>query len=181
MKVFMINSTLFTDAQMEQLLTQLLSLYAPSTTLNFDQVIGKNFFSFFKEFVTQFVANSFGSKIWAQFLLLFFRRDIDSKYRKTILSELHDVLHFLNVEPLESPSTIVRHLSPAESDTDVLKLYEEALSNGTLNKSRNSYLYWIAVHHLSAFVFAEGTSQWLQSICLHNILSNAPKVLASSS
>lgn len=49
-----------------------------------------------------------------------------------------------------------RYLFPAERDAILLNLYMRAIMEGTVTKQRAPVPYWLAVHHLVAFLFGGG-------------------------
>ncbi|KAL6072278.1 RNA polymerase II associated protein 1 [Balamuthia mandrillaris] len=182
MKAFLICPTdqLFDNAVMA-LLQQLLVLFLTSSTsassrrmtngfLDFEQHIGESFYNFFVRLLDQFQSVSFGHKVFAQYLFLFLQTRYRVEYRRTLWNQLNDSLYLLSLP--EHPQygmadeeneedgkegqllpSFEAYLLPKEQDRDMLTIYESALVGGKIRPSRCKHLYWIAVHHLAAFIF----------------------------
>ncbi|KAL6041875.1 RNA polymerase II associated protein 1 [Balamuthia mandrillaris] len=182
MKAFLICPTdqLFDNAVMA-LLQQLLVLFLTSSAsassrrmtngfLDFEQHIGESFYNFFVRLLDQFQSVSFGHKVFAQYLFLFLQTRYRVEYRRTLWNQLNDSLYLLSLpeyphngiadEENEEDGkegqllpSFETYLLPKEQDRDMLAIYESALVGGKIRPSRCKHLYWIAVHHLAAFIF----------------------------
>ena len=119
------------------------------TFLDFDTQVGPTFYDIFLKLVEQFSSSSFGDKTFARFLSIFFRMEYSSKYRKALWTDLMGLLHCFS---MEVPERIEKYLFPLEKDPTLLGLYTAGLMKSNL---QSSWLYWVAIHHLSCFLFSK--------------------------
>jgi len=175
MLIFLINTSTFLDPQVDELVLKLFNYYIERPKpLNFESSLGGKFYDSVIEFLEQFQSASFGNKTFAKFLHYLLRMEYDSKYRHLIWNELRDVLQLLSVEPQVN---VDGYFYPIETSSDVLLLYESCLVSGQVTIERNQFLYWIAIHHLSCFIFGQdnGSLDWIKKQIMRNILVEGSK------
>lgn len=173
MEVFMLDTSLFLEDQIESLLANFLELYAQ--TMNpADLEFEPGFYNFFLAFVQQFIACSFGNPTFTKYLTFFMRMDYNPKYRKAIWTEVKEILNLLAVHPFSSDQPF---LYPLEVDSELLRLYLDALLSKRLVLERNLFLYKVAIHHLALYIFNEEQtakgSDWLRKELLKDLIMGA--------
>jgi hypothetical protein len=181
METFLINSDLFFDANVSGLQTHLLRIYANKTprilagTKTHTGISTASVFdTLLTDLIEQFVSVSYGDPWFGQVFHLFLDMECDSKYRIIIWGELAHMLRTLTKSPLDK---MERYLFPLETNSDMLHKYELALINEHVGPETNVLLFWVAIHHLSTWIFSNTTIGWDQQIVLERLIEYTTKVI----
>jgi hypothetical protein len=115
---------------------------------------GKSFYPFFKDFIELFISDSMGDANFARMVLLLLREEYPLDYRLVIWRECRELMQSLSAAgqlPLDKEG----FLFPLERSADAQGLLVELLAGApaALTAERNSDLYQIALHHVSAYLF----------------------------
>jgi len=174
MKVYLLDPDLFLEPSVSGVLKDLIYFFLTNRKFtSYDKIpeLSFGFFSFFQKFLDQFVATSYGDTSFAQLLLPFLRMEYGTDYRATIFSDLYELMHFFqNTAPLPD---VKGYLYPLETDPNMLHTYKTAVCEGRLTPHKTYFIYWIAIHHLSCFIWNESESAWLREQFLMYILTEA--------
>lgn len=132
------------------------------------------------DLVESFVASGHNSSVFAAFVFFFMRADLPYDFRMVVWSTLAPAWRLLRLDPsVMSSSSLVRlHLEPQESNKRVLALMEEAVRHGQLTAAKNRVVFWLAVHHLSLWVFGTLEEEWLRLQMLKRLKQSCPDVFA---
>ncbi|CAG8515241.1 11064_t:CDS:10 [Ambispora gerdemannii] len=161
MKVFLLKGELYRDPEINCLMEKLVEMYtlqkallnsklnkvnelaaatttfgksAPSPPLEnvASHVLEIPFYQIFTDFCSNYASESFGHKLFARLLLIPLATGLYSiDYRMLVWNDMFELLGTIGVQ------------------------YDETISlvSGRVNIRNTPFLYWIAVHHLSGFVF----------------------------
>ncbi|KAH8928695.1 hypothetical protein BT69DRAFT_449685 [Atractiella rhizophila] len=113
------------------------------------------FYQFYSDLLGIFEAVSFGDQAFAKMLILPLSMRYPSDYRSLLWK---DYLHVardirLSVQDAVLEDDIEDYLFPIETNIQVVGAYAKGLLGGMVNEKRNSFLFNIAVHHVSSFIW----------------------------
>ncbi|CAG8484160.1 4297_t:CDS:2 [Ambispora leptoticha] len=137
------------------------------------------FYQLFTDFCASYASESFGHKFFARLLMIPLARGLYSiDYQMLVWNDMFEILGTIGVQYDEiiclPPSFSLRtyneaidndeikrnicesfltYFFPIEEKKAMLQLFIKALMSGRVNIKNTPFLYWIAVHHLSGFVF----------------------------
>lgn len=173
MQLYLVDSQAFLNQKTDKILSALLDVYTrssrphewsmfsspegivlPPQFIRFKTVV---FSQLFSEFVRQFVATSFGNETFARFLILQLWSCLPRESRLAIWNDEAEVLQMvtLPIDKIPAPDGLGSYLYPVEVSSVLLGAYSHALISQRVNKERNPFVYWFAVHHLSSYIFRD--------------------------
>lgn len=168
LQFFLINADIFFESPIAIHLTELLeywlihyqiSVLTPSITTNL-----------ISEVIDHYLSCSYGNEFFGQTFFIFLIMNLEPTYRKQIYNELSDMLDMLKPSS-QMPSTLF--LFPKESSYDIILIQTSLLVTYKVNKDKNSFLYWLFISHISAFISENNNfSTWLKSQIKANLQEN---------
>jgi len=116
----------------------------------FEKTVTGSFYNFFLDFTAQFSGVSFGDKTFAEYISLFARKEFLGEYHRALWSEPE----LFRLFPQHPFIDLSGYLFPLEEKPEWLTLYRNAIQFSQVSSSVAPFFYWVAIHHLSYFVFA---------------------------
>ncbi|KAI9203426.1 uncharacterized protein BJ171DRAFT_443338 [Polychytrium aggregatum] len=122
------------------------------------------FYQLYQGVLEQYCASSFGDPVFSRYIVLPLSMLYPADYRILFWQELVEhvpsfPLTISRVPRLamapDNSQTGREYLYPIETELAVLSLYAKRLAVGSVSKTRSPFLYWLAVHHLSGFLFSD--------------------------
>lgn len=126
------------------------------------------------DLVESFLSHGSESSVFALYVFFFMRADIPFDFRILCWSSLASSWKMLRLD-LKSLD-VSSHLFPLEQNKKVLTLMEDTLKNRGLTMETNSVVYWLAVHHLSGWVFESDEPEWNRLQLLKRLKETQPSV-----
>lgn len=151
-------------------------------TLKYDK--NKSFYDLYTELIIQYAGVSYGLPIFAKFVLFPLQNNQNVSFRKLIWFEYLHALRVINLPfPLENFIDIEAFIKPCETDESLLVAYFNSTSNGVVMKTRNPFVYQIAVENIKNFLNSKNQNEQLlnflkrkienlKNLDLKNALSN---------
>lgn len=160
MCVFLTGNDLFLDKTVHCYLAALLRLYTMPTLLqkmDFEKDIPGlvSFYDLFVALLQQYEAVSFSDPLFGCYVLLPLQQKHNIQLRRAVWVEYRGILRTLHLPLTELLVPVEGFLTPEETDTELLRLYLEALLSGSVQGRWCPVLYLIAIHHVNRFCYTQ--------------------------
>jgi len=174
MKVFFLGDA-FLDPKVNHYLSTLNDRLCGQCS-SFD--VSKMSTNFLQDFLNQFANKAYANPTFIKFVFSFLRMENSVKTRRTVWHELEDMYNLLRIEVKHFDSLDLKSfLFPTERDSEMLHKYVNAIAGGKLSHVMSPVLYWVAVHHLSNYLFDDKESQWIREELFRRLEAETPEAL----
>ncbi|XP_043842659.1 RNA polymerase II-associated protein 1 isoform X2 [Dromiciops gliroides] len=160
MCVFLMDSDLFREAPIQQVITALLAQLCQPQALSLLKLDCPlpglaSFPDLYSSFLEHFEAVSFGDPLFGALVLLPLQRQHSVTLRLSLFGEHVGALRALGLPLAQLPVSLENYTAPPEDNLELLKLYFQALVTGALCPQWCPVLYAVAVAHVNSFIFSQ--------------------------